>query len=78
MRFIIISKKHKKRKNKKSSRSEKDVHSVKQRRRAKKTLRFQIMPVIHDLDETMQLDDASSCCSSASMEIEGIVHWLCG
>ena len=79
MRFIVVSssRKHKKRKNKKSSRSEKDARSVRQRRRAKRVLCFQLMPVIREVDETMEMDDGSSC-SSVSMETEGSVRWLSG
>ena len=79
MRFIVVSssRKHKKRKNKKSPRSEKDVRSVRQRRRAKRVLCFQLMAVIHQVDETMEMDDASSCSSSVSMETEGSVRWHC-
>ena len=80
MRFIVVSssRKHKKRKNKKSPRSEKDVRSVRQRRRAKRVLGFQLMPVIHEVDETMEMDDATSCSSSIFMETEGSVRWQSG
>ena len=80
MRFIVVStsRKHKKRKNKKPYRSEKGVRSVRQRRRAERFLCFQLMPVIHEVDETMELDDASSYSSSISMETEGSIRWLSG
>ena len=80
MRFIVVSssRKHKKRKNKKSPRSEKDVRSVRQRRRAKRVLGFQLMSVIHEVDETVEMDDASFCSSSISMETEGSIRWLSG